>query len=84
MDYRRTLKLRFYVETGTCQKEERGSSKYVTRGVEEEGAQSCPCGNSDESRTHIGGDGELHKETRNVVEKRRIHWMRHGEVWYIK
>ena len=33
---------------------------------EEEGAQSCPCGNADDSRTHIVKECELYKEDRNV------------------
>ena len=35
----------------------------------EEGAQMCPCGKSKESRAHIVGEGEMHKEEREVVEE---------------
>ena len=36
---------------------------------EEEGAQSFPCGNADESRTHTVGECERYTEERNVSEE---------------
>ena len=38
---------------------------------EEESARSCPCGNEDESRTHVKAERELNKEERNVLEEVR-------------
>ena len=35
----------------------------------EEGTQSFPCGNADESRTHIAGECELYREGRDVLEE---------------
>ena len=36
---------------------------------EEEGAQSCPCGDADESRSHMVGEYEVDKEEQNVLEE---------------
>ena len=38
---------------------------------EEEGEQGCPCGNADESRTHIDEECELYKEEPIVLENMR-------------
>ena len=44
--------------------------RYTSTWVEEEeGAQSCPCGNAGECRTHIVGECELYEEERNVLEE---------------
>ena len=36
---------------------------------EEEGAQSCPCGNPDERTAYMMADCELYKDERNVLEE---------------
>ena len=38
---------------------------------EDEGAQSYPCGNARESRTHVAGECDLYKEQRNGSEEMR-------------
>ena len=40
--------------------------QHHSRVEEEQGAQSCPCDNADESRIHRVGECELYKEERNV------------------
>ena len=51
VDYAKTLKLRFRV--GNLDQPERRKTYTGSRVEEEEGAQSCRCGNANESRTHI-------------------------------
>ena len=50
----KTLKLRFCVED--LDLPDRRASYTSSRVEEEEGAQSCPCGEADESQTHMVGD----------------------------
>ena len=70
MHYAKILKLRFRVETWTCEKEEIGTTCASSRGEEEEIAQMCPCGEAVESRTHVVGECETYCEERNVLERR--------------
>ena len=43
---------------------------YASSRVEEgEGAQSCPRGHTDESRTHTVGECELYNEERHVLQE---------------
>ena len=65
MDYAKTLKLQFRV-TDLDLPERR--KRYTSGREEEEGAQLCPCGEGNESRTHIVGECELIKEERDVLD----------------
>ena len=42
---------------------------YTSSRVEEEDAQTCPCGKARESRTHIVVEYELYKEEQDTLEK---------------
>ena len=41
---------------------------YTSSREEEEDAQRCPCRKAQQSRTHIMGEYEIHKEERDVLE----------------
>ena len=72
MDYAKILKLRFRVEDLDLPERRRRYTR--SRVEEEEGAQSCPCDNTEESRTHIMAECELCKAEHNVLreETRKI------------
>ena len=43
---------------------------------------TCPCGITIESRTHMVGECETYKEERDALEEgEEIRRMRHGRVW---
>ena len=67
MDYAKTLNLRFRV--GDLDLPERRKWHDTSRVEVEEGAQRCPCGNAEESRTHVVGEYELHKDERHELEQ---------------
>ena len=46
----------------------------------EQGTQRCPCGNANESRTHIVRECELYKEERYVLRDEENRQMRHGTL----
>ena len=67
MDFAKTLKLRYRV--GGLDLPER-IKRFAGSPVEGEGAQRCPRGNADESRTRIAGECELYKGERDVLEEK--------------
>ena len=69
MDYAKKLKLRFRV--GDLDLSERRKIYEYTSSREEEDVASnmCPCGATIESRTHIVGECEIHKEERDALEE---------------
>ena len=68
MDDAKTLQLQLRV--GDLDLPER--MRYTSsREEEEEDAQMCPCGKVIESRSHIVGECEMHKEGRDVLEMRK-------------
>ena len=69
MDYAKRLKLRFRVGDVDLPEREEGYNSSRVEG--EEGAQSCPYGNADESSTHKVAECELHNEEQDVLEEMR-------------
>ena len=67
IDYVKNLKkLRFRI--GDLDLPER-RKRYTSSRVEEEDAQTCPCGKPRESRIHIVAECELYKEERDILEE---------------
>ena len=67
MDFAKTPKLRFRV--GDLNQPKRRKRRTSSREEGEVDAQTCPCGKAIESRTHIVGECEMHKEERDVLER---------------
>ena len=66
MDYAKNLKLRFRV--GDVALPERRKRHTSSREEEDVATNLCSCGGTTESRTHIVGECEMHKEERDALE----------------
>ena len=81
MDYAENLTLRFCVRDLVRPERRKRYTRYTSSREEEDVATNvCPCGTTTESRTHIVGECEIHKEERDALEEK----MRKLDVWGIE
>ena len=66
IDYAKNLKLRFRIEDRDLPERRK---RYISSRVEDEDAQTCPCGKVRESRIQLVAECELYKDEHDILEE---------------